>query len=115
MSSPFDVFAKDKMTLYKTTGTDKYGRPTVEFVDVLKCEHMSGGKMQRDDQGNQFVPMDTFYPVYKEGVTVAVGDYVVLGDTSALDYQTAKAKRVLKVASAGQRYFGWDNDVEVFT
>ncbi len=114
MSSPFDTFAVDQMTVYSVGATDVYGNPTVALKGVINCEYRQGGSMQRDDNGDQFVPMSTFYPVETD-FSVVVGDYVALGDTSADDYQAAKGKRVRKVSRAGQSYFGWDDAVVVYT
>lgn len=114
MGSPSDVFAVDMMTVYGAGVTDKYGNQTVALKGVISCEFKQDGRMQTDDSGEQFVPMGTFYPVETDFV-IENGDYVVLGDTSADDYQTAKAKVVRKVSRSSQSYFGWDNAVIVFT
>lgn len=114
MSSPFDMFAVDLMTVYGAGESDVYGNPAVTLKGVISCEFKEGGSVKTDNNGNQFTPMSTFYPVETD-FTIKDGDYVVRGDTSADDYTTAKAKIVRKVERASQGYFGWDDSVIVYT
>ena len=92
-------------------------RPTHGVVYSLKgvidCEYEQGGSTQRDQNGTEFVPMSTFYPV-SSAVEIKRGDKVVLGDTSG-ETSPVGTEEVLKVSSASASYFGWPDERVVYT
>lgn len=107
-----DAFAVNTITVYSKT-VNEFGDTTTARVGVVKCEYMQGGKMQRDENGTEFVPMSTFYPV-DSSVSISRGDFVYLGDSTEESLPIG-SEEVRKVSISGDDYFGRGNDIEVFT
>ena len=108
-----DVFAVNIMTVYSEE-SDEWGQSSYTVFGPLKCEYMQGGLMQRDENGQEFVPASTFYPV-DSSVTIKRGDYVFLGDSSTSLTPPNESEIVKKVSNTGDDYFNRGNDIEVFT
>ncbi|MBX2847078.1 MAG: hypothetical protein KTR16_02065 [Acidiferrobacterales bacterium] len=114
MPSPFDGMAVYKMTVYGYT-VDAYGQSTYSVKGVIKCEYEQGGSMQRDENGTEFVPMSTFYPV-ESSIEIKRGDFVALGDTSSIsDPVEAGGETVKKAPKYGHGYMGWGEETIVYT
>jgi len=107
-----DAFAVNTMTVYSKT-TDEWSAPTYSLLGSVKCEYMQGGDKQRDENGTEFVPASTFYPV-DSSISISRGDFVYLGVTDSITAPEG-AEQVKKVSKTGDDYFGRGNDIEVFT
>ncbi|MGB2063666.1 MAG: hypothetical protein ACPHUL_00835 [Marinomonas gallaica] len=107
-----DRFATDKMTVYGFT-TNNWGEETFTLKGVIACEYEQGGSMQRDQNGDQFVPMSTFYPV-ASSIVIERGDKIALGDTSSGSVPNT-AEEVKKVSRSSGGYFGWSDEMVVYT
>lgn len=58
-------------------GADSNGYPTVGTPYTIKCNHVQGGKLTRDANGEEFVPSDTFRTLDarpQRGDSIATGD-----------------------------------------
>lgn len=108
-----DSLADKKMTVYGYT-SDEWGGSSFTLKGVLQCEYESGGTMQRDANGNEFMPASTFYPVAPT-FEIVRGDRVILGDTSASATPPNGAEEVMKVGISGAGAFGWPDEVVVYT
>ncbi len=108
-----DAFAVNTMTVYSEE-SDEWGQSSYSLEGTVKCEYTQGGSMQRDENGQEFVPMSTFYPA-DSSVTIKRGDYVYLGDSSTNLTPPKGSEPVKKVSKSGDDYFGRGNDIEVFT
>lgn len=115
MSNPFDVYARSQVTVYGGGGTDDFGQPIAAIKGVVDCELSKGGDLQRDQNGDQFVPMATIYPVSTTTVVVTEGDRIAFGDTSAQASPPRNAQLVRKVEESDEDYFGWGKAVVVYT
>lgn len=115
MSSPFDAFAKGTITVYGESGSDLYGAKTYTISGVVACEYDTGGKVQTDSDGVEFMPASTYYPVSTIDFDVKRGDLIAIGDKSATpNPNDVKTEKVRKVSDPTDP-FGWGKDITVWT
>lgn len=85
----------DKVTYWVKSGgdpNDPYAAPTVSAPVTLPCEYQSGGKVQRDQNGEEFAPGTTYWTVAQ----IPIGALVVLGESTNASPPT-NAEKVRKV------------------
>ena len=108
-----DSYAVNDLTVWTRSGTDKYGQPSYVRAGVVRCEFEEGGSMQRDEDGTEFVPMSTFYPV-AGSIEIKRNDRVMLGDVADLT-PPRESETVRKSAKYSAGYFGWPDETVVYT
>lgn len=72
--------------------TDPYSTETWSAPVTVPCEFESGGKLQRDQNGEEFAPASTYYTV----TNIPRGAFVVLGTSTATE-PPSNAEKVRKV------------------
>ena len=86
----------DKVTYWVWTSvqspTDPFAAGSWSGPVTLPCEYESGGKVQRDQHGDEFMPGSTYWTVQQ----IPRGAHVVLGESSASE-PPANAEKVRKV------------------
>lgn len=100
-----DRYAVDTLTVYSVV-KDKYGQTTVTEIGDVRCEFDEGGKLQRDEDGNEFLPMSTFYPVassieYKVGMSIALNG--------------GRKEIIRKVSASSAGYFNRPDETVIYT
>ncbi len=73
--------------------------PTNPYADgfwsapvTTKCEYMSGGKVQRTNENEEFTPNTTYYTT----VSVPLGSFVILGESLEVE-PPSNAEKIRKV------------------
>lgn len=89
---------KDNATVWPVTGQNEFGVITYDTPYLISCAWVSGGKLTRDANGNEFVPMDTYRTV---DARPNLGDYIALGDftVDATPSSKANANQIRKEIS----------------
>ena len=99
-ASRWDMTAK--VTLWSVT-YDEYNQPTFGSPVTVDCSFMSGGKLTRDDTGQEFVPNSTVW--IEAGTSVAKGWRLKLGTVTGSPPSDAEVIRV--VQSWNDNTFSW--------
>lgn len=91
---------------------DEYNRPIYLAPRTIAATWKTGGRLQRDDTGQEFVPMSTFWVTesIERDWFIAAGDHV--GVTDPLD---VKGEKVRKVTRFDLSQFGDPDEYEVAT
>ena len=74
------------------TPTDPFAAGSWSAPTTLQCEYETGGKVQRDQNGEEFTPMSVYWCV----AAIPYGAFVVLGASAAAE-PPANAEKVRKV------------------
>lgn len=99
---------KSTMTIWPLT-VDQYGQPSYGTPYTMPCDFSSGGKIQRDESGTEFVPSSTFWFSLEIGSSLMPERewYVAYGDHSATPNPlNAGGERIRKVSTDPMDKFG---------
>jgi hypothetical protein len=94
-------------TVWDITGTDQYGGATYSSPYLIKCNYIEGGKLNRDDRGEEFMPMATFRSFNatpKKGSVIAIGDHTSSNPTAANAQTIRKVVTKTPFRNWAQRY-----------
>lgn len=82
MNQAAQLVMTDIATVWPNNGKDEYQQITYGTPFTIPCSFREGGKLTRDDMGDQFVPMSTFR-AFVSPVLPKKGDIIALGDLTA--------------------------------
>lgn len=78
MNTAAEQLMTDTATVWDVNGTNQYGQPNYGNPYTVKCNHTEGGKINRTQDGDEFMPMGTFRTFDerpKRGSVMILGDY----------------------------------------
>lgn len=81
MSSAGNWTYINDVTVWKVT-IDEYSRPVYSAPYIIKCDYFSGGKVERDSTGAEFIPTSTYFFEAAVGSALVprIDDYIKIGD-----------------------------------
>lgn len=80
MSNPASRHMRDDATVWPRIGVDDFGFPLFGDPYVIKCNFLEGGKLARDEKGDEFMPSSTIITLNS---SPSKGDLIMLGDYSS--------------------------------
>lgn len=77
MNTAADQLMTDTATVWDAGEPNQYGQVTYSAPYTIACNHTEGGKINRAQDGDEFMPMGTFRTFDERPV---VGSVMILGD-----------------------------------
>lgn len=102
----------DKVTFWTASGYDAsnpYAAQTWSAPQTIQCEYMTGGRMQRDNEGVEFQPATSIYSV----VEIPFRAYLVFGESVALE--PPSNAEIVRKTGFGTGLAGQVTEYEAFT
>jgi len=93
----------DTVTLWPVT-RDEYNQPQYGTAVTVACSWMTGGKLTRDNTGQEFVPGSTVW--IEQGTSVAVGWRMVIGTVTGTPPSNAEVIRKVMGWNANTQSWG---------
>ena len=93
MNNAARLVMTDTATVWDVEGTGDFGGVNYSPAYLVECNYTEGGKLNRDDRGEEFVPMATFRTFDsrpKKGSVIAIGDHTATADPSEAGAQVIR-------------------------
>lgn len=87
------VHMTDTATVWDVTGTNEFAQPSYGAPYLIKCNFFDDGKLQRDQNGDEFMPNGayrTFDARPKIGSVIRLGDHTANAAPNGVDAYTVK-------------------------
>jgi hypothetical protein len=88
----------DIATVWPNAGTDDFGFPSYGDPYTISCNIFDGGKLTKDEKGDEFMPMQTIRTLdtapQKDDLIIA-GDFTIVGTHSGTGAQRIRKRRTV--------------------
>lgn len=100
-------------TIWRATGRDdKTGKYTFAKPEQIKCDYSAKSERKTDEKGVEFVSRMSLYTEY---AAAKLGDYVLIGISTAADPIAVKASLVRSVVRNADTFNREADDYEIIT